>query len=255
MDEKVIHELIHQAIDQIESTTVTALKWSNLIEDARNMRANEDAQIYQHLETAFKGLFNPNEFPTYRDPQGHRKEIIIGNRVLEIVVIHREMKLENLHGVDVFYHLGGWKALAFQHKKRSPDGTFSFSSKEREQRDKIQHLCDACRIPRRFQAGTSSYLKPYCSSVYVIGDAYGSMRHVVSTCMIEKYRDDYRMGLPPTPSFPQPPDLDTVDKMFLQCMVGRTLEDKGERISLQLMEDAFLTNPDLLIRARLSRRG
>jgi len=256
MEKEEIKELLKQAANQIETTTLTAIEWEGLIDGSKQMRANEDAQIYQHLWQAFEGLFSPDEFETYMDPQGHKKTIDIGRHKLDVVVVHREKTLEKLKGVDVFYNLLGWKALAFQHKKRSRDGAFDFGRKDKEQRNKIQNLCDACKLPQKFRNNTS-YIRPHCASIYIIGDYRRGIRHSVSACQIETYRDIYRNKTDLSAfsqALPQPTDLETVDKMFLQCIVGRCLEKEKDKQYLESIQDAFLTQPDLLIKAKLNRK-
>jgi hypothetical protein len=217
------------------------------------MRANEDAQIYQHLTRAFENILDPNVFPTLHAPQGHSKTIQVDGHSLEVTVVHREMKLEKIMGVDVFYNLRGWKALAFQHKKRNKQGTLDFSSEDRKQREKIRQLCDSCKTPRKFK-NDDGFIRPFCASVYVIGDVNSNLRHVVSACRVEDYRRYYHGSAKAAlEQLPQPSDLETADKMFLQCLLGRRLEKTKDKSSLESIEDAFLTNPDLVLRATLTR--
>jgi hypothetical protein len=253
MHKEEIQGLFQQSIQQIGSTSSTILNWTRLIEASREMRAPEEAQITHHFDRAFADILDPNVFSTLRDPQGHKKILEINGYVLEVVVTHRALGLENIMGVDVFYNLMDWKALAFQHKKRGKDGTFAFGKEEREQRDKIMALCRSCKLSRRL-SNDNGYIKPYCSSVYVIGDSRDETRHVISACKIEEYRRDFRDGSKPTLSvLPQPSDLPTVDRMFLQCTIGRVLKRLEDRSSLKSIEDAFLVQPDLLISASLRR--
>jgi len=251
MTREELNNLLDQAAEQIRSVTDAAVGWDRLIQGAAEMRANEDAQIYQHLSEAFKKVLDPNTYPTLTDPQGHRKTITIGRNTLELVVTHREPTLEKLKGVDVFYNLKGIKALGFQHKKRSRDGTFTFGPEERAQRDKIQQLCGLCKVPRRAR-NSESLIRPYCASVYVIGDCDGPTRHVVSACRVEDYRTRFhRSVMQPNDVMPRPAEMDSVDQMFLQCLLGRSLEERAEQIAFESIQDAFLTQPDLLIKARL----
>jgi len=247
-----LQPLIQQAFSQIESTTNTAITWTRLIEKADKMRANEDAQIYQHLEQAFGNILDPKIFPTLRNPQGHSKTIAVDGHSLEVTVVHRAIGIEDLLGVDVFYYLQDWKALAFQHKKRSKDGTFAFSSEERDQRDKIKQLCDNCKLPRKF-SNDNGYVRPFCASLYVIGDDKNDIRHTVSACRVEDYRKYFQNSARVALSqFPQPPDLESTDKMFLQCLIGRRLAKRDDELRLKSIDDAFLTGPDLVFRAVLT---
>ena len=252
MTREELHKLLDQAAEQIRTVTNASVGWDELIKGAADMRANEDAQIYQHLSEGFKKLLDPNTYPTISDPQGHRKTITIGGNTLELVVTHREPTLEKLKGVDVFYNLKGLKALGFQHKKRSRDGMFAFGPEERAQRDKIQQLCGLCKLPRRARHSTS-LIRPYCASVYLIGDSEGPTRHVVSACLVEDYRAQFYHSSEQRPdAIGRPAEMDSVDRMFLQCLVGRSLKDRKEQIALESIQDAFLTHPDLLIKARLT---
>ena len=254
-----LDNLLRQALQQVAITTDDLV--SILIEGSNEMRANEDAQVYEHLYSAFKEVLDPNVFPTIIAPQGHKKVIEIGKLTLEVTVTHREPRLEKITGVDVFYYLKDWKVLAFQHKKRSKDGSLRFGEREREQRDKIMQLCDACSVASKKFGRDISFLKPLCASVYVIGDSEGGHRHVISACQIEAYRKRYpRHGgtsLVPSDSnwffrLPLPGDLATVDRMFLQSTIGRRLQREKDKTMIRLMKDASLAAPNLLITADLS---
>ena len=83
MEKEEIKEILEQATNQIESTTLKAVSWSGLIEGSDSMRATEDAQVYQHLWTAFEGIFDPDQFESYMDPQGHKKTIDIDKTSLK----------------------------------------------------------------------------------------------------------------------------------------------------------------------------
>ncbi len=100
------------------------------------MKANEDAQIYRHLNLAFENILEPDTFINIRDTQGHKKSLRIGKYNLEVTVLHRASKIEDIHGVDVICNFNDRKTLAFQHKKRDRQGKLSFRSDDRLQRDK-----------------------------------------------------------------------------------------------------------------------
>jgi hypothetical protein len=218
-------------------------------------RANEDAQIYQHLRDAFLDVLSPDVFPTLTDPQGHQRTIRLGDFSLEIVVSHRGRGLEDLYGVDVFYNFDNRKALAFQHKKRAIDGTLFFGAEEQEQRDKIQQLCNMCR-PRPRVRDRAAYLRSDCASVYVVGEARTAVRHVVSACQLDRYRTSFPRGAPVDASqFPHPCNIRSVDQMFVQCVVGRVLDQREARLSLASIRDASLAQPNLVIDATLRRRS
>lgn len=252
--------LLSQAARQIEDTTLTLIglmetqrKWDDLDRISIGMRANEDAQIYKHLNDAFAETLAPNIFVKIPDSQGHKISFVLGRHILEVTVVHRALRIEDIYGVDVFYKLSNWKALAFQHKKRGKNGVLSFSKEDQEQRDKIKNLCGFCSLPKR-QRNNSGFLRPFCGSVYAIGDSSDSTRHVISACQMEEYRRFYRTATTELLNqFPLPPDLNTIDSMFIQCTAGMNLLVREEELLSKSIEDAFLTMPDILLRANLSQ--
>jgi hypothetical protein len=253
MNEHEANDLLNQALEQIADTTEAVINWRELTEGALTMKANEDAPIYQHLRESFRGILEPNVYPTLFDPQAHKKSIALGRFTLEVTVTHREPTLEKLKGVDVYYNLLDWKGLAFQHKKRAKDGTLKFSTKEREQREKIERLCGRCKVLKK--QDDKGFLRANCSSLYVVSDKSDATRHVISACRVEDYKRAYPNGShSPLPKLPAPSDLHTADRMFLQCLIGRLLKGPQDRIDMELMRDAFLMNPDLLIEASLRER-
>jgi len=220
------------------------------------MRANEDAQIYLHLHEAFRNVLDQDVYLGLMDGQGHRKTIVVDGFSLDVTVTHREPKLEKLYGVDVVYVLGDWKTMFFQHKKRASDGSLPFSKKEQSQRDKIVALCDACSSARKF-GDSVNFVRAYCASVYVIGDAEGKSRHVVSACRVGDYRSQVQRKTLLTDAFRQLPavgDMETTDRMFLQCTIGRLLDNTKRKANVGSIEDALLTGPDLVFHAVL-RQG
>lgn len=79
------------------------------------------------------------------------------------------------------------------------------------------------------------------------------MRHVVSACQIEEYRKIYRSTQSqPLSSFPAPPNLMMIDHMFLNCTIGFQLGIQNENLTSKSIEDALLTQPDIVFRAKLS---
>lgn len=249
-----LYALIGQAIRQIKYTTDAIVGWTALINGSEKMKANEDAQIYQHLYRSFDNILEPDIYPRLFSDQSHQKVITIADHRLEITVFHREPKIEKLTGVDVSYRIYDWKMLNFQHKKRDNQGKLSaLSKREKEQRNKITNLCNFCRLPRRLQ-DDDGFVRPYCASVYVIGDADGAIRHVVSACQLDKYRQFYgQSSTVYQETFPKPSDMDTVDNMFLQCTIGRRFKKPKDLVDLASIEDAFITGPDLLFHAHLRK--
>jgi|GEM_PF-2664363 len=251
--------VIRQAVRQIEDTTTNIIRaveinnnWQEFISVSANMRANEDAQIYEHLIRAIEPILEPNTFVTVNDSQGHKKTIVIGRYKLEVTVVHRAIKIEDIYGVDVFYHFNNLKALAFQHKKRDKNGTIAFSNKDKEQREKIMNLCGGCTASSR-KKNNKGFIKPFCGSAYIMGGNNSSARHVISACQIEEYRREYGANLfPVTDNFPLPSNLETVDYMFMQCNIGWNLRNRKEELYAQSTEDAFLSLPDIVLRANLS---
>ena len=253
MKKRGLRSSIKQALKQIKSTTDSVLE---LLRKAESFKANEDAQIYQHLYRSFDGILDRKTFPTLHSPQGHKKTIRVGEATLTITVTHRAIGIEDINGVDVVYDLNGWKTLAFQHKKRDADGRFHFGEREREQRDKIKRLCGRCphsQSPAEIQEG---YVIPSCGSVYVVGGSTGETKHVVSACGIERYREQF--GATSSPEgfvLPQPLQLDDANRMFLTCIIGRVVADSENWTALKSIEDAFLTGPDLVFGAELRLEG
>ncbi len=246
-------ELTNQALQQIATTTDDITRWTHLIEGAKHIRANEDAQIYDHLATAFSNIFDPKIFPTLRDNQGYKKTIFVSGHELEVIVTHRAT-LETINGVDVIYNFRDWKALAFQHKKRSASGSLSVSQDDKEQKDKIKLLCGQCKLPRSLN-GDEGFIRPHCSSLYIIGDDKTPIRHAVSACRFDEYRKVYnKSSVSALGQLPHPSDLATVDSMFLQCTIGRRQAREKDIISLKLLEDSFINRPDLVFLATLTRK-
>lgn len=260
MEREEVQNQIQQALFQVEQTTLDITKtlnanenWEDLLDKSRHMKANEDAQIYRHLNLAFENILDPNTFISIRDTQGHKKSLIIDKYTLEVTVVHRALKIEDIHGVDVVYNFNDKKTLAFQHKKRDKQGFLSFSSNDRLQRDKIANLCNFCKLPGRHKKSNGSFVRPYCGSVYAVGEGYDEVRHVVSACQIEEYRKYYRSTQSqPASSFPVPPNLMMIDQMFLNCTIGFQLGVQKEYLTSQSIEDALLTQPDIVFRAKLS---
>ena len=226
-------------------------QWDDLLDSTEDFRANEDAQIYSQLSDAFSHALGPDTSPRLRDSQGHKVQIRIGEKVLTITITHRGLGIEDIHGVDVIYQYGREKALAFQHKKRSRDGVLPLTDKDRDQRDKIMNLCGLCKTPQRAK-GSTAYVRPYCSSLYVIGDAAGKRLHFVSACMLDQYRSDFRShdGRKYV-RIPTPGDGRSIDSMFLMCLVGRVLKDEKEHASLASIRDSSLAAPNLVMDAML----
>jgi len=257
------HNHYQQALSQIELTTLNLIEnlevnknWGDLLSKSESMKANEDAQIYKHLNTAFEKILEPDTFRDIRDSQGQKKTLLIGKYVLEVTVVHRAFGIENVHGVDVVYKFDDKKVLAFQHKKRDRKGNLPFSAKDRTQQKKIINLCDYCKLPPRQKKINRSFIRPYCGSLYVIGDSDGGVRHVVSSCQIEEYRGYYRSSTSqPLLDFPSPANLLTIDQMFVSCAIGFQLGVEKDNISSQSIEDAFINQPDIVFRATLSSSG
>lgn len=251
MKKEEIAELTHQAIKQISDTSSDIIKWSSVIEGSTNMKANEDAQIYDHLHNAFHNILEPDVFPTLLDPQGYKRIFNIGKHLLEVTVTHRATNMEEIFGVDVFYNYENWKVLAFQHKKRHKDGGLSLGSKEIEQQEKIMKLCCACSKQRGI-VKTENLIIPFCASLYVIGSSDSPLRHIVSACKLDEYRKIYRSHIKNEfiGYIPIPGDLETIDKMFLQCLVGRIIKSKNNKTSI--LNDVFLAHPDILFTANLT---
>jgi hypothetical protein len=254
MNREELRQELSVAGDNVLRLSAAIARWGELLTEAADFRANEDAQIYRHLHEAFDQVLDPTVFPRLRDPQGHRVTIPIGEHALTVTVTHRGVSIEDVHGVDVIYQYEDEKALAFQHKKRGKDGYLHLADRDFAQRDKIQNLCGVCRTPQRAK-GSHPYVMPYCSSLYVISDAAGKRSHFVSACMLENYRRDFRTHdgrryvRIPIPGLP-----DTIDGMFLMCLVGRVLKDQKERVSLASIRDSSLAEPNLLLDARLKRK-
>lgn len=251
MEREQARILLQQVRGQIGGTTREAINWSRLLGHMEQMRPNEDAQIYEHLDRAFEGILEPREFPRYRDPGGHQISIPLDDYTLQITVTHRALGLEDIYGVDIVYSIAGWKALAFQHKKRNRTGHLVFSNKERAQRNKIMALCHHCNEGLK-TAKRSGYVMPLCASLYVIGDDRSDERHVVSACKVDLYRKSFpaKRKRPPI-AFPLIPGLELADQMFLVCTIGMSLETQANRAALELVEDSMLARPDLLVRATL----
>ncbi len=242
--------LVRQAVQQIKTTTDAVVGWSQVLKDSRQMRSNEDAQIYLHLEDAFSSILNPEVFPSLHSPQGHSRTIRIGEHSLSITVTHRAKNLEDIRGIDVIYNLFDWKGLAFQHKKRLKNGRIHFGKEENAQRKKIQTLCGICGLSNRFNE-EDAFLVPYCSSLYVIGDTQTELRQVASACRMNLYLEAYPTSPNDSDTLPFPPELPMIDLMFLQCMVGRRLASEEETILLSAIEDVFMAQPDIVFKAHL----
>jgi len=82
---------IQQALSQIELTTLNLTEslaanenWSDLLSKSQYMKANEDAQIYRHLNTAFENILEPDTFVSIRDSQGHKKTLVVDKYVLVV---------------------------------------------------------------------------------------------------------------------------------------------------------------------------
>ena len=237
--------LIDQAFEQIEHTTDHLTNWKTLLAGSEDFRANEDAQIYEHLRTAFARILEPGSF----SPQGEEKRIYVRGHELTVKVTHRAPKLEDVHGVDVVYNFSGWKALAFQHKKRSANGKFAFGEKEELQRAKIEGLCTT----RCEETSSMRYILPECASLYVIGDSQRSIRHVVSSCQLHNYRRNFsNSSIEQMHLLPHPADLETVDGMFLQCIIGQKLNPPNI-VEFQRIQEEFLSRPDLVFNVFLKR--
>lgn len=254
MNKEELRESLDDAGNNIVRLSKAISRWNDLLDATDEYRANEDAQIYKQLYDAFEDILNPDQFPRLRDPQGHKVSIQIGDHILTISVTHRGVGIEDIHGVDVIYHYGREKALAFQHKKRSREGLLVHSDKDRQQKEKITNLCGLCKTPQRAK-GSHTYVRPYCSSLYVIGNADGKKMHFVSACMLDQYRSDFRTHEGRNHvRIPTPGDGRTIDAMFLMCLVGRKLKDEKEVASLASIRDSSLAAPNLVIDATLEEK-
>ncbi len=214
---------------------------------------HEEAQIYQQLDESFNHVLDLDEFPRIHAPERHQKSIQLDGHMLTVTATHRARGVEDVFGVDVVYTIIGWKGLAFQHKKLGRQGKLVLRKKEREQRANIMQLCAHCSEGTDL-ARKGAYVKPLCSSVYVVGDDRSHARHVVSACQLDRYRKTFREGAKAiSPEYPLLPDLDLIDRMFLACIVGTPIDTKQNKTKLRLVEDTMLARPDLLITAELSR--
>lgn len=250
MDREQGRSLFRQAAQQVTATTREAINWTRLQKGMEQMRPNEDAQIYQQLYTSFEGVLG-NDYYKYYAPKGHQKTIDLDDFALKVTVTHRALNLEDIYGTDVVYSIAGWKALAFQHKKRDKQGKLAITSKDRVQRAKIMQLCNHCSKSAKM-ANEGALIKPACGSVYVVGDDRSNARHAVSACQLERYRKTSGQNAKGTSSqFPLIPDLDLVDRMFLACMIGTSLGTTQNKTIIGLMEDVMLARPDIVIRAEL----
>ena len=240
--------------DNIIRISQTIDRWGELLGAASDFRANEDAQIYRHLNEAFDQVLNPDVFPRLKDPQGHRVIIQIGIHELTVTVTHRGVNIESIHGGDVIFQYDYEKALAFQHKKRGKDGYLHFTESDLIQKERIRNLCGVCQQSPHV-TGAHPYVWPYCSSLYVITDPKGLRSHFVSACMLDDYHRDFtthegQRGV----HIPVPGSPATIDGMFLMCLVGTVLKDQKERESLATVRDSFLAEPIVLLEATLRRR-
>lgn len=216
--------LFSQSVDQIKDITRKATapntELSRLISASRQMRANEDAQVYGHLTEAFDDRIFKVEGIKW-DEQSHRKVMMVGNFEIEVTVIHREPTLEKSTGVDVLYNLGDIKVLLFQHKKRSSEGGLRFGNDDQSQMKKISEQCTECSHSKIIKRGR--FVRHNCASMYVVGDVASTARHVVSACELYKYRKKFRRHDDDVTGF-DPISIPSIDAHFVGCRVGRILD-------------------------------
>lgn len=251
MTKSQFEALFYQGADQVVDITRkvvapgTAL--SRLLYESRSMRANEDAQIYDHLHEAFNNIV-ANIDETIWDNQAHRKVIPMGPFALEVSVIHREPNLEKITGVDVLYNAGDIKVLLFQHKKRDRQGRFSLNREDLLQMEQIKQECTECSKAKIMARGR--FVRHHCASMYVVGDVSSDKRHVVSACEVAKYRKQLSRHSNESTSY-HPISISEVDSLFTTCLVGRVLDARHVRQLADEFREISLGAHHVLIDATL----
>ncbi|MGI4789814.1 MAG: hypothetical protein ACRYFS_13300 [Janthinobacterium lividum] len=244
-------DMFSECVDQVEDITLKAIAPSSeilhLLDKSRTMRANEDAQVYAHLNEAFDEIRSTVGSIQWSS-QKHRKIIKFGLFELEVTVIHRETELEKLTGVDVLYNVGDIKILLFQHKKRSNEGRLISRADDHLQRQTIQRECHECSKTKIISRGR--FVKFHCASMYVIGDVASVNRHVVSACLLPKYTQEFNRHDTASKGY-SPFSIWNVDRLFTNCEVGRILDPKRAQELASEMRTISLEMQHTLIDATL----
>jgi len=245
------NQIKSQIVGQTKHLTLSMLGWDDVIRNAESHPPYESGQIDEHFNSAFEAVLSPDVFARIRYPERQQKKIRLGEHSLTIVEGHMIHGLEDIHGVDLVYYIRNakgenQKVAAFQHKKRQDDGSIALKSREKLQNDKIARLCRVCT----WYDVSAAYILSQCTSFYMIGDRTASLPNVVSTCMLKDYPNSN--AYPDGGNFPLVLDRNTIDVMFLACIVG----DNGQRndpdiLSVETMKDVWLASQHVIVEAFL----
>jgi hypothetical protein len=120
------------------------------------------------------------------------------------------------------------------------------------QKYKSAKLCLSC--DSWLAAHSESFVRPYCSSLYVIGDRSASLPNVASTCMLDRYFESFpKRNAKANGSLPLVPDRNTIDVMFLACLIG----DNGQFndfdfARIEILKDVWLANHHVIVETFLN---
>lgn len=251
MKRKEFNELRTEIISHTKDITRKAIDWDVIVKKVEGHPPYESGQIDDHFENAFNEVLNTNIFRRSRIAERQLVTIPLGEHKLVIAVGHMVKGLEDVEGFDLIYYVSNWKAVVFQHKKRDKEGRISITAREARQKEKMKSQCNECH---QLNDHRESFIIPYCSSLYVIGDRSTSPVDVVSTCRLSSYLELFPdSNSNSQKSLPLVPDRSTVDMLFLSCLVGNSGKWDPNFTQIEIMKDIWKANNHVVVEAGLDR--
>lgn len=263
---KDIIGLIDQIKKQIYSISSKQIM-INLVDNSNNNFPHEEAYIYEHLSNAFKKDFEKikegiERKERLRFPNVFEREIA-GTKV-KITATHRSSS-EEIYGVDLIYEIENKKVVGFQHKKADRENDLRIDS---NQLNKIKRICPACEWyldrPKRLRFfhpfdceylmeryNRESYVRPGCSSLYVINSPNLNIQGVVSACRLRDFMEKYNKN---DREIFKLVKLDSIDEAFVKCIIGYDLSyEKEGRGPVDNQYDTLFIDQHLIFDVLLSK--